>query len=158
MKNRGLLFCGHSTKVYTIEQCLDESKQLASWLLVFRLNFWLLVFFTRGPLLGRAIGLSTFLAACFLAAGFLGDFFGSRLPGDLLLGHLSGHLTKTEASICTSAFELLQAGVLHSSAEGQISRDLTAFSSGPTEKFFMMYFNMSWRDEPPLSIILEMAS
>ena len=66
MINRVFLFCGHSSKVYMIEQCLDESKQLASWLMFF---------FTRGLLLGRAIGLSTFLAACFLAAGFSGDFF-----------------------------------------------------------------------------------
>ena len=115
-------------------------------------------FFTAAFAFAGLIGVLPFLAACFLTADFLGDLLVSRLLGYLLLGHLSGRLTEMKASRCTSAFGLLQAGVLHSSAEGQLSRELTALSSTPTEKFLMTYFNMSWRDKPPLSVKLEMAS
>ena len=134
-----------------------NKKQLASCLLVFCCRISGCWFLGSGLLFGWALGLATFLAAWFLAAGFPGYLLDNMLLGDLLLGHLSDHLTETGAFRCPSAFGLLQACVLHSSLEGQCSRDLTAFSSGPMEKFIMMYSNMSWRNEPPLSFKLGMA-
>ena len=132
----------------------QKSKQLASW----RLPFLLLDFWLLGFLLWAFSWPGSW--ACYLRGGMLlGCGFFWRLswqqtPRRLLLGHLSGRLTEKEASRCTSAFGLLQAGVLYSSAEGQLSRELTALSSAPTEKFFMKY----WRDEPPLFFKLEMVS
>ena len=81
IKNRVLLFCGHSSKVYAITKCFDESKQPASWRLHFSLlDFWLLVFFTAGFFLAGLFGLlpswrhASWLRvslATFLAEGFL---------------------------------------------------------------------------------------
>ena len=74
MKNKVLLFCGHSSKVYAIEQCLVESKQLASWLLVsLLLDFWLLVS------LPRAFSWPGSLA-CYLLGGMLLGCGFSWLP------------------------------------------------------------------------------
>ena len=127
MKNRVLLFGGQSSKFYAIEQCLDGSKQLPSWLLVFCCRISGCWFLGGGLLLGWALGLATFLAAWFLAAGFPGYLLDNMLLGDLLLGHLSDHLTETGSSRCPSAFGLLQACVLHSSLEGQMQSGFDCF-------------------------------